>query len=508
MGSHFRLFDPYAFFLKSVKVTGLGACAGLVPFALALAAPQFQPQEHIGFPVGSMGDNYLSVVQTGDLLFFNSPQFVTRPVKWFFSQLQKKSNFSEFEHLGVIVWHPKQEYPYVIEKTLFGTIATPFEDRIGWTRSQDVMLRTLHLFRDRKFQERAQEFVKTEMENHSAQNEGALTRGLRWTLLLKSLLGSWAKDSQLPRLKPGTTSFSMHSMGDILNLQYSSKADQKEMYDHLLESTSKRGNVLRTDLVPMNRVLRYAEIIGTLKTLKQIETRLELHFFAEKHNNEYNLLLHQYKVSQASSSKSKLLIGDVDGARQEPQKPHDGGNLLETNDLRLLLQKRELLYNDFDQQYTDYRKLTIDLSRFGVYMPLNNDTYPAFPSVDLVVRLYQSLNLLPLQFYHKDPNDENTNKVAPSDVEKYFPICLPEIVEKQRSSEFDLSKFDFKFAFEVLTHFCPTSREYKPYNFRQNNPMYLAQGVLGDEQYIVNGFNKPPIEYRTGSLSTPAAKSV
>lgn len=500
MASHFTLFNPQQFAKKAAKAVIGGIGAGLIPVGAALAWPQFEPPEHVGFPAGSMGDNFMSVIQTGDILLFNQPQFIPKPVKWAFSQLQKAANSGDYEQVGVVVWNRQQQYPYILEKTLFGTIATPFEDRIAWTGSQDVLLRTLHLFRTPEFQQKAASFIIDEMEKSGASKEGALTRGLRWSLMFKSLWGSWARDFNALKIKPNSTLLNFTSMEDISNLQYSNDPFEREQYERLVSSTKQRGSTQAGHLVPNNRVLQYSQIVSTLRGLRITEDKLSKHFHAETSRKEYERAKFQFEQSQAQANKKSTIVHPDDEDKKSnslfnaPTPPNNLNDELQPKDLMLMLQKREFLYSEFEQQYDEYRKATVLNARFGLYRPLNNDSVPAFPSTEMVVRLYQDLNLLPRPEHPK---------LSPIDVEVLFPPSLPALESHERRDQHDLRKFNFANAFETLTKFAPTSLEYKPYNFRLQNPMYLSQGMFGDEQYLIQSFNKPPVEHRTGFLSTP-----
>eukprot|EP00461_Guttulinopsis_vulgaris_P002415 UN02416 len=153
---------------KNLKVLGGLTATAVLATLYAASRPQFEPPEHVGFPALSMGDQYLSTVQSGDVLFFNHPAYIEgKPMKWIYNQIMKwGNNKNDFEHMGVIVIHPKEKYPYVLEKGLFGqSIATPFEDRIAWSHAQDVMMRSLHLLRTPQFEHDAATFLHEELNN-------------------------------------------------------------------------------------------------------------------------------------------------------------------------------------------------------------------------------------------------------------------------------------------------------------------------------------------------------
>eukprot|EP00461_Guttulinopsis_vulgaris_P003130 UN03131 len=88
--------------------------------------------------------------------------------------------------------------------------------------------------------------------------------------------------------------------------------------------------------------------------------------------------------------------------------------------------------------------------------------------------------------------------VAPTDVQEFFPPGIPVLPEKERKGDTDLRMFDFTKAYEILSQWAPYSREYKPHHWRSHHNLYLTQGQFGDEQLLVNNFNKPPLEYRSG----------
>ena len=218
----------------------------------------------------------------------------------------------------------------------------------------------------------------------------------------------------------------------------------------------------------------------------------------------YEQALYQYeqkKITTSTKSTIASALDSIDGGsialntNPPPTKPIGLEHELKGKELLKFLQGRDFLYGDFETKFDQFRKDTMLLARWGMFTPLSTtDTYPAFPSADMVARLYQELNLFP------KPQHPN---LAPIDVEVLLPPSFPRLEQHERRSQFDQRKFDFGKAFEQITEFAPTSLEYHPYNFRKQNPCYLSQGLLGDEQFIISSFNKPPIEHFTGVLSKP-----
>lgn len=124
----------------------------------------------------SVGSAYLGSLQTGDLVFFTSPQYETRPIKFIMNRLRRWANGLDGEHVGFILRHPDHDYPYVVERTRRGVQVTPFEDRILNTSCEDVMVRSLHMFRGAGFDRAALQFVEHEARQAQQSRIGTLLR--------------------------------------------------------------------------------------------------------------------------------------------------------------------------------------------------------------------------------------------------------------------------------------------------------------------------------------------
>lgn len=110
----------------------------------------------------SVGTAYLDSLQTGDLIFFTHASTNPKPIRFVLDKLTRYANGVGGEHVGFILRHPSHDYPYVVEHTWRGVQVTPFEDRVLNTTCQDVMVRTLHVFRDAEFDKKALQFVEQE----------------------------------------------------------------------------------------------------------------------------------------------------------------------------------------------------------------------------------------------------------------------------------------------------------------------------------------------------------
>ena len=182
-------------------IYGVSVGVGIPALALLSTAafPGFSPTDSRAFKNLTVGQSYLATLQTGDLIFFNQPAFVPFPLKMLLSGLAKSANNDDFEHVGVIYWHPTEHYPYIVEKTWRGLQITNFEDRVLHSGAQDIMIRSVHFMRTPEQEREAARFLDEEV---SKITYNPFSRAASWLYQMYALTRISISNMSAPRSSP------------------------------------------------------------------------------------------------------------------------------------------------------------------------------------------------------------------------------------------------------------------------------------------------------------------